>query len=136
MANHRITRDTAQRGQEFVEGGAETLAQEFVTATAEDLGKAAQLEPASVKADETLAGGAYLMRREDGAVWVNAAGRPLTAAEVDAAREIHSNRQAAAQEQDASETEARLAALESQIPAIVRGATARRTNRKTDAGAD
>lgn len=102
MATRRVkSRDAARelaQGSGYQMDGDEAPAQEFVQATADDLGKAATLAHGEdvVLADQTLAGGAYIVNGR----WVNAAGAPLDAEEVDVARELHAKRAADAEELD------------------------------------
>lgn len=102
MATRKVkSRDAARelaQGSGYQMDGEESPAQEFVQATAEDLGKAASLAQGEgvVLADQTLAGGAYIVNGR----WVNAAGASLDAKEVEVARELHGKRAADAAELD------------------------------------
>lgn len=95
MAARKLSsRDKARElasGQEFSVGGDETLAQSFVVATDEDLGKAAELAHGEeeVLPDQTVVGGAYIANN----IWVGADGKPLAPETVDVARDLHEKRQ-------------------------------------------
>ena len=102
MATRKVkSRDAVRelaQGSGYQMDGEESQAQEFVQASADDLGKAATLAHGddAVLADQTLAGGAYIVNGR----WVNAAGAPLDEEEVNVARELHAKRAADAQDQD------------------------------------